>query len=134
THLLDTIHTALNSGLTVEEVDYLTGPLIGRPRSATFRMADLVGLDIIASIAQNQHERLPHDPLRERLLLPDVIQKLIATGSFGDKSGAGFYRREGKEIFALDLQTFNYRPRQNVKIETVEALDRLPLCERFARL
>jgi 3-hydroxyacyl-CoA dehydrogenase len=133
-HLLDTIHTALQEGLTTEEADALTGALLGRPNSATLRMADLVGLDIIASIAQNQYERLVSDPLRERLLLPPVMQKLIAAGRLGQKSGTGFYARDGKTILALDLETHNYRPRRDVSIDAVERLARLPLPDRLSTL
>ncbi len=109
-HLLDTISTAVFRGLTVEEVDYLTGPLIGRPRSATFRMADLVGLDIIAAIARNQYEHLPEDDylvLRRDpdRFLPAILQRLLEGGKIGDKSGAGFYKREGRTLLALDLKT-----------------------------
>ncbi len=134
THLLDTIHTALEQGLSVEEVDYLTGPLIGRPRSATFRMADLVGLDIIADVARNQYERLPQDPYRDRLRLPDILDYLLQEGKTGEKSGAGFYWRQGSTLMALDPQTRQYRPRQEFRLEAVEALSRLPLSQRFAAL
>jgi 3-hydroxyacyl-CoA dehydrogenase len=114
THLLDTIHTAFEQGVDVETVDALTGPFLGRPKSATFRMADLVGLDIIAAVAKNQYDLLPDDPLRERLRLPEIMETLLASGRLGEKSGAGFYRREGKAIQALDLTTGEYRPRRDV--------------------
>ncbi|HZT41966.1 MAG TPA: 3-hydroxyacyl-CoA dehydrogenase/enoyl-CoA hydratase family protein [Chthonomonadaceae bacterium] len=132
--LLDTIHTAIDDGLSVEEVDYLTGPLIGRPRSATFRLADIIGFDIIADIARSQVERLPNDPYRSRLLLPEGMQHLMAAGRLGEKTGAGFYKREGKEILALDFTTLDYRPRQEIKIEAVEALLKRPLQERFTEI
>lgn len=133
-HLMDTIHTALEFGLDVETVDYLTGAFVGRPRSATFRMADLVGLDIIANIARNQYDSLPDDSLRERLKLPDAVSKLIAQNRLGDKTGAGFYRKDGKNILALDWETGNYRPRREVQIADVERLSRLPLAERLREL
>ncbi|HLV79036.1 MAG TPA: 3-hydroxyacyl-CoA dehydrogenase NAD-binding domain-containing protein, partial [Chthonomonadaceae bacterium] len=132
--LLDTIHTALEEGLTVEEVDTLTGPLIGRPRSATFRLADIIGFDIIADIARSQYARLPEDPYRDRLLLPEPMQRLMAAGRLGEKTGAGFYTREGKEILALDFETLDYRPRREVQIEAVEPLLKRPLAERFAQI
>ncbi|WP_309715968.1 3-hydroxyacyl-CoA dehydrogenase family protein, partial [Armatimonas sp.] len=122
THLLDTIHTAIEQNIPVEVVDALTGPALGRPRSATFRMADLVGLDIIASIAKNQYEALPHDPLRERLRLPDALKTLLAEGRTGQKSGAGFYKREGKDILALDWATLTYRPRDETITDAGKAL------------
>ncbi len=133
-HLMDTMRAVLDDGLTVEAADYLTGSLLGRPNSATFRMADLVGLDVIASIAENQYARLAEDPLRDRLRLPDVLQKLIATGKIGQKAGAGFYAREGAAILALDFATQTYRPRETIEIPEVEELARLPLTERLPRL
>lgn len=133
-HLLDSIRLAVQHDLTVEEADSLTGPLIGRPRSATFRMADIVGLDIIAAIAQNQYAALTGDPFRDHLLLPEVVQRLIAEGRVGEKSGAGFYRREGREILALDFGTMEYRPRQEPQNPAVEALLKVPLGERLRRI
>jgi 3-hydroxyacyl-CoA dehydrogenase len=133
-HLLDTMAVAARFGLTVEEADALTGPLLGRPRSATFRMADLVGLDIVADIAANQYAHLPNDPYRERLILPDWMQALIASGRLGDKTGGGFYRREGGASRALDLNTLEYRPRQEVDLPEVKALQALPLPARFEAL
>jgi 3-hydroxyacyl-CoA dehydrogenase len=114
THLLDTIHTAIEQKVDIETVDALTGPFVGRPRSATFRMADLVGLDIIAAVAKNQYALLPQDPLRERLRLPAIMETRIASGRLGEKSGGGFYRRDGKAILALDLTTGEYHPRRDV--------------------
>ena len=131
-HLAASIRIAIEQGLTVEEADYLTGALLGRPRSATFRMADIVGLDIVAAIAANQAATLPDDLFRGDLQLPDVVRGLIADGRLGDKAGGGFYRREGKEIRALDLMGGTYRPRQEVRIEAVEALLKRPLVERLA--
>ncbi len=118
-HLMDSIHTAIEMGVDIETVDYLTGPLIGRPNSATFRMADLVGLDIILSIARNQYESLPSDPLRSRLPPPEAMQRLIAANFKGEKSGAGFYRREKDgQILVLDLKELKYRPRRPVSADT----------------
>ncbi len=131
THLMDTIHTAIERGVTIETVDALTGPLIGRPRSATFRMADVVGLDIIAAVAANQYAALPDDPLRERLLLPEVMHRLIDTGRTGEKAGAGFYKREGKEILTFDLATLEYRPRIEPPVNDILRLQFQPLEERF---
>lgn len=129
-HVLDCIRAAGQS-LTPEEADYLTGPLIGRPRTATFRLADLVGFDILSDISRNQYSRLLSDPFRDGWLLPDVLTRLLSEGRTGDKSGAGFYRRQGAEVFVLDTSTLQYRPRREVKIDTVEALFALPLPERL---
>lgn len=132
--LLDSIHAAIEMGMTVDEVDYLTGPLIGRPRSATMRLADIIGFDIISDVAANQYARLPEDPYRDRLILPEAMQRLIADGRKGEKTGAGFFKRAGKDILALDFQTLDYRPRTEVRIEEIEALRKLPLADRFKRI
>ena len=131
-HLATTMKIALDQGLTVEEADYLTGSLLGRPNSATFRMADLVGLDIVAAISGNQLAALPEDPFRDNLQLPAEVRSLIDQGRLGDKSGSGFYRREGKVIFAVDLTIGEYRPRSEIRIPEVEALQKRPLGERLA--
>lgn len=130
-HLLDCIRTATGQGLTPEEADYLTGPLIGRPRTATFRLADLVGFDILGDISRNQYSRLLSDPFRDGWLLPDIVTRLLSDGRTGEKTGAGFYKREGTDILVLDISTLQYRRRKDVRIEEVEALYRLPLAERI---
>jgi 3-hydroxyacyl-CoA dehydrogenase len=130
-HLLDCIRTAQGMGITPEEGDYLTGPLIGRPRSATFRLADLVGFDILSDIGRNQYSRLLSDPFRDGWLLPDLLNRLIPEGRTGDKSGAGFYRRAGGETLVLDTSTMQYRPRRGTHIEAVEALQKIPLPDRI---
>lgn len=114
-----------------EEADWLLGPFVGRPRSGIFRLADLVGLDIIAHIMQNQQQRLPDDPYLQVFTLPKTLQKLIADGRLGEKTGAGFYRREGKAIYALDFQSLDYRPRQEPKVPVDPELSKAPLPERL---
>jgi len=104
------VRIAMEEGFTVEEVDAFTGPLIGLPNSATFRLLDIVGLDIWSHVGKNLYEMAPHDPWRERFLLPTPIEEMIGRGWIGEKSGQGFYRRVGKGIEALDLKTFEYRP------------------------
>lgn len=146
-HLLDCIRTAAGQGLTPEEADYLTGPLIGRPRTATFRLADLVGFDILSDIGRNQYSQLLSDPFRDGWLLPDVLSRLLAEGRTGDKGGAGFYKRSleppserrtlnsvktvGGETLVLDIATLQYRRPREVKIDAVEAMYDLPLPERI---
>ncbi len=130
THLLDTMHTALEQNLSVSEVDAVTGAFLGRPKSATFRMADIVGLDIIAAIAKNQYDALPDDPLRERLILPGKVQALIDSGRTGAKSGAGFYKRDGKEILALDWDTLDYRPVPQIDTAEYDTLAKRSITER----
>jgi 3-hydroxyacyl-CoA dehydrogenase len=122
-------------GMTIEEVDALTGPLIGNPRSATFRLADIVGLDVMASVAGNLHERLTTDAEKRVFALPEVVQRLIADGRLGEKTGAGFYRRQKDgTIEALDLNAYEYRPRQKAKFPHLDALEKLPLEERLRAL
>jgi 3-hydroxyacyl-CoA dehydrogenase len=122
-------------GMTIEEVDALTGPLIGNPRSATFRLADIVGLDVMASVAGNLHERLTTDAEKRVFALPEVVQRLIADGRLGEKTGAGFYRRQKDgTIEALDLNAYEYRPRQKAKFPRLDALEKLPLEERLRAL
>ncbi len=134
THLLDSIHTAMEMGIGIDTADALTGSLIGRPKSATFRMADVVGLDIIAAVAANQYDALPHDPLRERLQLPDVIRRLLGNGWAGEKAGSGFYKRDGKAILVLNPATMEYRPRQEELSPEWGSLSRLRIDRRFAEL
>jgi 3-hydroxyacyl-CoA dehydrogenase len=122
-------------GMTIEEVDALTGPLIGNPRSATFRLADIVGLDVMASVAGNLHERLSTEEEKRIFALPEVAQRLIADGRLGEKTGAGFYRRQKDgAIEALDLNAYEYRPRQKAKFPHLDALEKLPLEERLRAL
>src|SRR5215471_3552556 len=111
-------------GLSVEEVDALTGPLIGLPKSATFRLLDIIGLDVAALVADNLYNLLPDDPWRERFPLPKVHAKLLERGWLGEKSGQGYYKRVGKEkaIHALDLTTFEYHPAVKPKLASVEAV------------
>ncbi len=103
---------ALKGGYTVEEVDALTGPLIGLPNSATFRLLDIIGLDVMSFVGANLYEAVPTDPWRERFLPPPFLKQMMERGWLGEKSGQGFYKRVGKdkEIHALDLKTLEYHP------------------------
>ena len=124
-----TLRLAMEMGLTVEEVDALTGTVIGRPKSATFRTADVVGLDTLAHVARTAYEKCPSDEEREIFRIPEVLEKLIENGWLGQKSGQGFYKKEGKEILSLDLQTLEYRPRQKVRFESLDKIKKLPRTE-----
>ena len=114
--VMDALHRTLSEGLTFEEADLLTGPLMGRPRSGTFRLCDLIGLDVLGFVARHLHEHLPHDPARETFALPPLLQALLEKGWLGDKRGQGFYRRAGRDILTLDPATMDYRPRQKADI------------------
>src|SRR5687768_250505 len=132
--LTKTLKIAVALGMTVEQADYLTGPLIGRPKSGTFRLADVIGLDITARIIDNLKEALPEDKAYQALEIPEIMRRLIAEGRTGAKAGAGFYKREKTgEILSLDLSTGEYRPRIEPTPIPREIAD-LPLRERIARL
>lgn len=122
---LHTVRVMVEEGLTVEEVDELTGPFLGRPRTATFRTADLVGLDVLAHVARNSYERLVDDEEREVFRLPDFLRAMVERGWLGDKTGGGFYRRTHGEVLALDVRTLEYRPRQRPRLPALEAVRNL---------
>ncbi len=113
----------VEGGYTVEEVDAMTGPLIGFPKSATCRLSDIIGLDTWACVAQNLHLLVNDDPWRDRFLPPDFVARMIERGWLGDKSGQGFYKREeaGKEIWAIDWRTLEYHPIGKPSLPCVEA-------------
>jgi len=113
---------AVEDGYTIEEVDALTGSLIGLPNSASFRLMDIVGLDVWAHVARNLYESVPGDPGRDRFVLPDFMQKMVERGWLGEKTGQGFYKRVGpaKEIHAIDWKTLEYHPAQRPKFPSVE--------------
>jgi len=111
-------------GMTVEEVDACTGPVIGQPRSATFRTADIVGLDVLLHVVKNIYETVPHDESREMYRVPALVEEIARRGWLGDKTGQGFYKRmKGngeKEILTLDVNTMEYRPRQKARFASLE--------------
>jgi 3-hydroxyacyl-CoA dehydrogenase len=115
------VHLMLDLGLTIEDVDELTGPLIGRPRSATFRTTDLVGLDTAIAVSENSFRNLADDPERDVFIVPDLFREMARRGWLGEKSGSGFYKRVDGEIYALDYTTMEYRLRQKPKLSSIEA-------------
>jgi len=133
--LMMALSLARELGLGVDEVDALTGPLIGRPRSATFRTLDLVGLDVAAHVAEGCHAALTDDPHRDDFVVPAVMRELIEAGALGEKAGAGFFRRQDGEILAFDLETREYRPRRTLASGAVElARNETDLARRLAML
>jgi len=111
-------------GMTVEEVDACTGPAVGWPKSATFRTADIVGLDVLVHVVKNIYETAPNDESREMYKVPALVEEMVKHGWLGDKTGQGFYKKvkgEGeKEILTLDVNTMEYRARQKAKFASLE--------------
>jgi len=123
--MLNALRLMNTLGLTVEEVDACTGPAVGWPKSATFRTADIVGLDILMHVVKNIYETAPDDESREAYKVPPFVDDMARRGWIGDKTGQGFYKRvkgEGeKEILTLDLNTMEYRARQKARFASIEA-------------
>lgn len=119
------LHLVQEMDLTVEEVDKFTGPALGRPKSATFRTTDVVGLDTMIKVSKGLYDNVPDDKAHDLFKLPDYVEKMEANKWLGDKTKQGFYKKtknaEGKsEILALDLKTLEYRPQQKVKSATLD--------------
>ena len=130
-------HQMKDMGLTVEEIDKLTGPVIGRPKSATFRTVDVVGLDTLVHVANGLYENCENDERREVFKLPDFIATMMKKQWLGSKIGQGFYKKvkgeKGKsEILTLDLNTFEYRAKKRVKFDTLKKTKSIDdLAERY---
>ncbi|HEY6546522.1 MAG TPA: 3-hydroxyacyl-CoA dehydrogenase NAD-binding domain-containing protein [Vicinamibacteria bacterium] len=112
--------------LTLEEVDALTGPAIGRARSATFRTADIAGVDVAAKVAENLYAAVRTDPQRELFRVPDFMKEMVKRGLLGEKAGAGFYKKVGADILTLDWKTLEYRPRQKARLASLDAVAQNP--------
>ncbi len=133
-------HAVKDLGMTVEEVDKLTGPVIGRPKSATFRTVDVVGLDTLVHVANGISENCKDDERHELFSLPDFISTMVENKWLGSKTGQGFYKKvkddKGKsEILTLDLDTMDYRAKKRAKFATLEltkAIDKV--IDRFSVL
>ncbi len=136
--IMSLFHQVKELGLTVEEVDKLTGPVIGRPKSATFRTVDVVGLDTLVHVANGIYENCPEDEAHDLFKLPDFISKMMENKWLGSKTKQGFYKRvvnDGKkEILSLDLDTLEYRPKKRAKFATLQltktvdnVIDRFPI-------
>ena len=124
--LMRVLATVAAGEYTIEEVDAMTGPALGRPNSATFRTMDLAGIDILGHVVGNLHERLPDARDRQLFVLPDFVGKMLERGMVGEKAGKGFYRRVKQpsgesEILTLDPATLEYRPKQSARLGSLEA-------------
>ncbi len=118
-------HVVKEMGLTIEEVDKLTGPVIGRPKSATFRTIDVVGLDTLVHTANGVKDNCPNDEMRDQFVIPDYVNTMMENKWLGSKTKQGFYKMSknanGKrEILSLDLNTLEYRAKKSAKFETLE--------------
>jgi 3-hydroxyacyl-CoA dehydrogenase len=122
--IMDTLRVVKELDLTVEEVDKLTGPVVGRPKSATFRTMDVVGNDTLIKVTQGLHQGLPKDEKHDVFALPKLLKKIDENKWYGSKTGSGFYKKvkEGgkSKILALDLNTYEYRDQVKAKFATLE--------------
>jgi len=123
--MLNALRLMSTLGMTIEEVDACTGPAVGWPKSATFRTADIVGLDVLVHVVKNIYETAPHDESRETYKVPRLVEEMLKRNWLGDKTGQGFYKRvkgsAEKEILALDIGTMEYRPRAKARFAAIEA-------------
>ncbi|MFT3706260.1 MAG: 3-hydroxyacyl-CoA dehydrogenase/enoyl-CoA hydratase family protein [Archangium sp.] len=123
--MMRTLGTMDQHGVTIEEVDKIFGPSLGRPKSAVFRTADLVGLDTFMHVTTNCYDSLTSDPLRDTFKPPEWLKKMVEKKMLGDKTGGGFYKKNksdgGKEILVLDLKTFEYRAQNKVRFDSLGA-------------
>ena len=116
--LMATVNLAIENGLTVEEVDKLTGPISGRPKSATFRTSDVVGLDTLKHVAMTTYNKAPEDEERDMFQIPDILNQLIESGRLGQKTKAGFYKKnEDRSIHSVDFKTGDYSPQEKVRFD-----------------
>ena len=125
---MNVLHRMVQDGYSVEEIDLLTGPAIGLPKSATFRLLDLVGLDVMVHVVRNLAEALPDDERRDVFNMPDFVDKMLARKLLGEKTGKGFYTKikstdtheRSGEIRTLDLNNFEYRERQKPRFPALD--------------
>ncbi len=124
--IMSLFHIVKDSDLTVTEVDQLSGPILGRPKSATFRTCDVVGLDTLAHVAKGVHDNCPNDEAKSSFINPNFIQHLLDNNFLGAKSGQGFYKKEKDEngkrkILALNLKTLEYEKQSKSKFDCIAA-------------
>jgi len=130
--IMSILHYAEKTGISIEEVDKLTGPVIGHPKSATFRTSDVVGLDTMVHVANGLSQGVPNDEAKDLFQIPEFVTKMVANNWLGSKSGQGFYKKDkvnGANVFStLDLKTLEYQPSKKVKfpsLETTKTVDKL---------
>ena len=121
-----TLEAVASGRYSIEEVDAITGPALGRPGSATFRTMDIAGVDVLAHVMRNLEERLDNPDDRAAFAMPPVLARMLDEQRLGEKTGKGFYERRknaagDSEIWTLDLNTFEYRPKQSARMASIEA-------------
>ncbi len=133
--ILSTLHHTAQFGLGFDEVDALTGPLLGRPKSATYRTSDVVGLDTMAHVIKTMADTLPEDPWHKYFVAPVWLKALIEKGALGQKTGAGIFMKRGKDIVVLDLKAQDYRPATGeAAAEVIAILKNRDPAQKFAQL
>ncbi|GAA0369025.1 3-hydroxyacyl-CoA dehydrogenase/enoyl-CoA hydratase family protein [Bacillus horti] len=114
-----------DNGYTVDDIDAVSGPAMGRPKSATFRTLDIVGLDTFVHVARNVYEQVEDEEEKQAFALPDYVQEMVRRGWIGEKGGQGFYKKiktdQGSEILSLDIKTLEYQPKNKVKGTSLDA-------------
>lgn len=120
--MMETIRVMTEGDYTVDEVDAVFGPAMGRAKSAVFRTADVVGLDTFIHVADNCYNALPDDEMREVFRIPDFLRDMVKRGWLGQKSKQGFYKKEGGEILTLNPRTMEYGPKQKVRTDALKAV------------
>lgn len=123
--IMSLFHVVKEMDLTIEEVDKLTGPVIGRPKSATFRTIDVVGLDTLVHTANGVKDNCPNDEMRDQFVIPDFVNKMMENKWLGSKTKQGFYKMTkdangNRDILSLDLNTLEYRQKKSAKFATLE--------------
>ena len=128
--MMSIIHIMEKQNLSIDEIEALTGPIFGRPKSATFRTADVVGIDTLVKVANGVYENCIHDEAREQFKIPDWLNTMVENKWLGDKSGNGFFKKTKaangeKNIEVLNLKTLEYQPRQKVKFASIDAVKQI---------
>lgn len=121
-------------GFSMEEVDQLTGTLVGHPKSATFRTADVVGLDVMTAVISNLHDAVPHDESRSVFTVPAELSELVAAGKLGAKAKEGYYKKVGKDILSYDPASKTYVQGPGADLPGVDEIEKGPLAERLKAL